>query len=137
MPQLGDVLFDKSFRFNDGTIGEKLFIVLNNPKQNEPYLVVKTTSQQDRYKNYKYGCNSELQIFYIPAGQDNFSKDTFIQLNYIYAYSLKNMLSKSMITKTLEFKEKIADSTARQLLKCLKKLKYDISSSYYKMIFSK
>ncbi len=137
MPQLGNVLFDKNFRFNDGTVGEKLFIVLNNPKQNEPYIIVKTTSQKNRYQNYKYGCNSKLQMFYIPAGQDNFSKDTFVQLHYYYSYSLQNMLSKSMITRTLEIKDKIDDLTVRQLLNCLKKLKDDIPSYYYKIIFPK
>ena len=46
MPKIGSVLFDKKFVFFDGGVGEKLFVVLNTPNNNIPYLVVKTTSRK-------------------------------------------------------------------------------------------
>lgn len=80
MPELGDILCDKKFKFGDGTVGEKLLIILNKPRGNEPYLVVKTTSQKDRYEGVKPGCNPKRHVFLF-AG---FRKRRFSQ-GYIYS----------------------------------------------------
>jgi len=42
----GDILFNKKFIYETGAIDEKLLVILNSPSQGEPFLFVKTTSQQ-------------------------------------------------------------------------------------------
>jgi hypothetical protein len=42
----GSIFVAENFIFSDGTKGKKLLVLLNNPASNDPYLLVKTTSQK-------------------------------------------------------------------------------------------
>jgi len=132
MPTPGDVLCDDQFQFSDGKTGKKLFVVLNNAKSHEPCLVVKTTSQSQRYPDVKIGCNSNKKVFYCPQG--TFLEDTYIQLEEIFPY-LTDELLKGYWEKRIRQITKLQDLTFRQLKNCLKTLKDDIPIKYYKMIF--
>ena len=58
----GTILLHKNFIYEDGTAGKKYLILLNTPKKNDPYLVVKTTSQR-KNKPQTAGCIEDLSFF--------------------------------------------------------------------------
>ena len=55
MPGPGTILHYKDFRFEDGTTGDKYFIVLNKTEIDSDCLVLKTTSQEKRYGTVNQG----------------------------------------------------------------------------------
>jgi len=72
--------------FHNGFAGKKYIILLNSPAKKEPYLFVKTTSQQ-KDNPARTGCIRELSLFFIPAGKSFFKKDTWIQLYELYEFT--------------------------------------------------
>ncbi|MGA9364782.1 MAG: hypothetical protein WBW16_10470 [Bacteroidota bacterium] len=134
MPSTGDIYFHKSFKFKDGAIGEKLFVVLNEPNldRNEPYLVVKTTSQFQK-ENLKEGCNPALRGFFVPGKKEIFDLDTLIQLTDIYEFDA-GALIRDGIDKFLFRKGTLTKLTITQIINCLKRLKEDISVKHFEMI---
>lgn len=58
----GNIFHFPDFVFHDGAHGDKLMVVLNEPQENEPYLMCKTTSQT-RYGITTEGCRSDLSLF--------------------------------------------------------------------------
>jgi hypothetical protein len=134
--EAGDILFHSSFKFNDGTTGRKLLIVLNTPdfKKNEPYLVIKTTSQL-KGKQMVPGCIAAWRIFYIPPAEGVFFKDpTLLQLDDIYEMDATTVL-KNGLQKNLELMGKLSTQIFGQLRNCIKQIKEDISEKHYKLIF--
>lgn len=135
MPSQGEVLLHEKFQFSGGSIGKKLLVVLNNPKTRDPCLVVKTTSQSQRYKKVKIGCNPEREVFYLPdSGKEIIKGDTYIQLEEVFELSVVN-LTASVLKKELSFIGKLTALTLAQLNNCLKKVRKNISEKHYKMIF--
>ena len=59
----GSILFHRKFRFENGEIGEKLLILLNNPDPTqEPYLICRVTSQ-GKNKSKEFGCQKQSPYF--------------------------------------------------------------------------
>jgi hypothetical protein len=79
----GTIFKNTRFVFEDGAIGNKYLILLNTPSQDEPYLLVKTTSQQ-KNKPGTPGCIKNMSLFFVPAGKTFFPKDTWVQLYELY-----------------------------------------------------
>jgi hypothetical protein len=73
----GTLYHHKKMEFGDGGLGVKLLILLNSPSKDEPYLCVKTTSQQ-KNKPSTPGCIQKESLFFIPAGSTFFQKDTWV-----------------------------------------------------------
>ena len=137
MPGAGDILCDDRFRFSDGTIGKKLFVVLNDADPPDPWLVVKTTSKSKRFANVKAGCNASKRVFYIPGSvQEAFKLDTYIQLDEIFEYTATQFISGSW-KKEITSIGQLSAMTFSQLKNCLKKLRDDISEKHYRLIFKK
>ncbi len=135
MPSQGEILLHEKFQFSDGSIGKKLLVVLNNPKTRDPCLVVKTTSQSQRYKKVKVGCNPEKDVFYLPdSGKEIIKGDTYIQLEEVFELSVVD-LTASVLKKELSSIGKLTALTLAQLNNCLKKVRKNISEKHYKMIF--
>ena len=134
MPSTGDIYFHKSFKFKDGTTGEKLFVILNEPEltRNEPYLVVETTSKFKK-ENLKEGCNPQARGFFVQSKKDVFDLDTLIQLTDIYEFDA-GALIRDGINRFLFHKGTLSKLTVTQIINCLKKLKEDISVKHFDMI---
>lgn len=132
MPCKGEIYFSKDFKYSDGEVGKKLFIILNNPKKDEPYVVVKTTTERPKTQ-YREGCNSNLRLFYIKAGCESFPEDTFIQFHELYPFTNYDFV-KGHFKATISKKGELSDLCIRQILNCLRKIKEDISQQYYKLI---
>jgi hypothetical protein len=128
------VYFHSEFPFHDGVTGEKRFVVLNNPGKDEPYLVVKTTSNL-RNRTYQKGCNQGAGVFYVSAGTEStFPRDTLIQLFDIYEFSSSEFLSGHLTEKVISYLGDLSPLTVSQLVNCIRKLKDDIEERYLRMI---
>jgi len=119
----------------DGSFGEKLFIVLNNPKESEPYIVVRTTTTEPEH-SFRELCNPELQLFFIkkkPNGEV-FKKDTFVQLSETFPFTQYDFLS-GHFDSSLQFIGCLSNLCLRQLLNCIYKIKEDVITQHFKLIF--
>lgn len=132
----GDIFFDSKFRFSDGEYGEKLFILVNEPTGDDPYLVLKTTSQPKHYAGVSHGCNKNRYVFFLLKAyyRESFSKDTYVQLEEVFEYSAMQMVVGG-ISRQIDHKGSLAPSTINAIVNCLKSLKDDISYEHYKLIF--
>ena len=127
----GTVLLIKDFKFQDGTQKDKLLIVLNNPKDDEPFLLCPATSQQWR-KSKILGCHSDDNYFYIDENQDKFLKNTWIVFHKLYSYSAA-LIVKESFQQNL-FKKFAIEPTLWQAIKnCILQSK-DIEIEYLEMI---
>jgi len=79
----GTIFHHRQLVFHNGFVGKKYLILLNTPSKNEPYIFVKTTSQQ-KGKPTKIGCIKSHSTFFMPAGKTFFPKDTWVQLFELY-----------------------------------------------------
>ncbi len=75
----GAIFSHPRFEFKNGDIGKKLILLLNTPSKDEPYLFVKTTSQQ-KDKPLSPGCIEERSLFFIPVSKSFFKENTWIVL---------------------------------------------------------
>ena len=75
----GAIYYHPSFEFTNGETGKKLIILLNTPAKKEPYIFVKTTSQQ-KDKPLSPGCIKKRNLYFIPAGKSFFQENTWIEL---------------------------------------------------------
>jgi len=131
----GTILFHVKFEFKNGNIGEKLIVLLNDPKPSiEPYLFCKTTSRQ-KGKLTIPGCQSKWSLFYIPGKQDFFELGTWLQLHEIFEGEAKSFL-KDHFDGHLQIKGKLKDTTITSLMKCIKIID-DISDKHKEMILKK
>ena len=111
----GSVFVQEDFKFRDETTGKKILVLLNRPTGNDPYVVVKTTSQQHS-KPKTSGCIQKYhQAFFIAAKRPFFHKDTWIQLDDLFLLSNTHMRNKVHHIGDLD--SKTADSIVNCFLK--------------------
>jgi len=135
MPKPGDVYFHSQFKYQNGSIGRKLLIVLNKKERKSLCLSLKTTSQNERYKGAQKGCNPDKKVFFIPKEWQRFDVPTYVQLVPIYPIQLEELIRLGMY-KVIEYKFTLTDDCLKQLLNCLKKhFRKDISDYFYQLIF--
>lgn len=86
-PLPGYVYFDPTFKYLDETYGKKLFVVLcDSTLSDENVLVARTTSKQK--SDITLGCytGTHPPCFCLPDSDNNFTKDTWIMLDYVLEY---------------------------------------------------
>lgn len=124
----GSILFHKEFSYKNGEIGEKLLVLLNEPKTpSEPYLFCRVTSQE-KDKPKQPGCIPNLSLFFISERNDYFSKDTWLQLYDIYPFNAASVLQDSL-TKKMIVRGNLKSSTIKNLMACISLIK-DIETKY-------
>ena len=132
MHRQGQILKYKDFEFPNGSILDKLFVVLNTATTNHPCLVLITTSNPSRYPYATPGCNSLENCFYVLVECDqDFDTDTYIQLPRIFDLDIDILLCK----KQISFIGHISDTCFANLKKCLRKFKHDISPEHWAKIY--
>lgn len=89
----GTIYHHKEMIFHNGFTGKKYLVLLNTPSNNEPYIFVKTTSQQ-KNKPTSSGCIKKRSLFFIPGGKTFFPKNTWVQLYEIY--TIRPIISESL-----------------------------------------
>ena len=86
MQARGAIYHHSQMVFHNGFVGKKYLVLLNIPGKNEPYLLLKATSQKKNKPSIP-GCIVEHNVFFIPAGKTFFKLDTWVQLHERYEYS--------------------------------------------------
>lgn len=130
----GTVFHHTHFQFHDGVVGDKYFVVLNAPVNDEPYVVAKTTSNL-RQRQYSKGCNPQAGVFFVPAKTEKvFPLDTLIQLLDLDEFSSQDMLEGHMKEKTITFREDLSALTVSQMINCVRSFKDDVSEYHFKLI---
>ncbi len=131
--QRGTVLLHEKFEFENGDIGKKFLIVLNNPAQNDPHLVCPTTSQRGNRPDME-GCHPGKGVLVLRAGYDFFKLQTWVQFYRIYEKDA-NAFLQDHFKGRLNIKANLRDQTIRSIVNCIKKSP-DISK-YHKELISK
>jgi hypothetical protein len=127
----GTVYLYKDFRFPDGDVADKFFIILNNPRANEFFITCKTTSQQ-KWRPVKEGCHNIDNLYVLRENVDFFPKKTWVQFHEYYNISqerLFNLRDRQIIIK----KADLRDQTVRAIINCISRSE-DISGLYLSMI---
>ena len=125
----GCILFDTNFAFEDNKIGEKLIVLLNNPRKNEPFLFCRTTSiEKPPYKiKTPSGCQKKSQYFFINACEF-FPKDTWLLLYDVCEYNKAHILKKAF-DKEIKIINSTNNIILRQIKNCIKN-SIDISEKH-------
>ena len=128
----GSIFVAENFIFSDGTKGKKLLVLLNNPASNDPYLLVKTTSQKHS-KPDNPGCIENYhQVYFVRSNSPFFKKDTWIQLDDCFPFSQKT------IDKKLKHIGVLPDKTAKLIISCFLKInEQDLSPKVHSYIVPK
>jgi len=135
MPQPGQVFYYENFQFENGSTRDKLFVILNVVDINSPCLVLKTTSQLERYEGAKKGCNPQKRVFFVPLDwQECFTLNTYIQLPQIFEISAEELLQ-GALSKRIRMINSLSADCFMQLKNCLKQFKEDISPQHRILIF--
>jgi hypothetical protein len=129
----GAVFFHSRFPFHDGQIGQKYFVVLNDPQNDEPYLIVKTTTNL-RNKAFQSGCNPSQQVFFLPQHSCLFPEATLVQLVDIYEFSAEEFLKASLAQQIVHSVGDLDAIHVAQIINCVRKLKEDISEKHFALI---
>ena len=131
----GDILFHKRFGFKDGHTSPKLIVILNTPNldKKEPYLVCRTTSKQG-IKIKSPACDTLLSTFFIPADEEYFETDTWLQLHELFEIEAQSLLQ-DHFNQELFSQNELSENKIRQLVNCIKKNK-DISQEHKDLIFN-
>jgi len=133
--EIGDIYIHKKFEFSDTSLTrKKFFIVLNEPSGNNPYLIIKTTSNL-RNRNYATGCNPRYEEFFIPGG-NLFPIDTLLQLMDFGYISIEKFHSGLMKEKTIKKFGSLRKTHWTKIIFCYHELKDIIHEKYFNMIGS-
>jgi hypothetical protein len=128
----GDVYCFIDFEFEDGSKKDKLLIILNTPKDDEPFLLCLTTSQQKKWRNNQPGCHSQENYYFIDSEQDKFDKDTWIVFEKLYPFKVDKLLNSCLKDGTRALFE-LNINILKALKKCISKSN-DIEQDYLEMI---
>ena len=105
----GTIFLHNRFKFKNGDISNKYLILLNTPAKGEPYLLVKTTSQQ-KTKPKTPGCIKRMSVFFVPGRKAFFPDDTWVQLFELYEiigadkdpeYMIRGILDSAMVDEII------------------------------------
>jgi len=110
----GAIYHHRQLVFHNGFTGKKYLVLLNTPAKKEPYIFVKTTSQQ-KNKPTKPGCIQNKSLFFIQAGKTFFKKNTWVQLYELYPIPPEDIDSMDEITFEGNLDVKIIDDVVNCL----------------------
>jgi len=128
----GDVIYFIDFTFDDNSIQNKLLIILNNPQDDEPYLVCLTTSQQKKWRRKELGCHAEDNYYFVDKNQDEFDEDTWVVFEKIYTLDVAQVLNSCLKDGSYKLFE-LDKSLWKALKNCISKSK-DVEQDYLEMI---
>ena len=119
---VGSIYLHEKFRFSDGQIGKKLFLVVNSPVGREDYLVCKTTSKaRPPYRIKQQGCSAPKKNYFMFFSRDDwFNQDTWIQFDELYEFSAGRLL-KDKFGGQAKYQADLKPVNIRAVLNCILK----------------
>jgi hypothetical protein len=123
----GTIYHHSQLVFHNGFVGKKFLIQLNHPREREPLLFVKTTSQS-KGKPFIDGCIKEQSVFFIPTGSSFFEMNTWVQLYEIYEMNQADVLSNADIMVV----GKLSCDQIKAIIDCLFMTQAEDISDYHK-----
>jgi len=128
----GTILFDDNFKFSDGQVGHKLFIVLNDGTCGF-FLGLKTTSNGD-YHGISAGCQISMRYpsYYIPRGSCWFREHTWVQLEEFFLFD-SAALQNSIVNGRIKKMAILETATLIDLLECASQSE-DLESDHLSII---
>ena len=116
----GEILYFKNFPYDDGgDPTNKLLIVLNSPKSDDPCLVLRTTSQR-KFKLDRQGCHADKGYFVFKNRDDFFREEnTWILFNTITELNVAEFINWSF-KKGVKTLANLKESNLRALKNCIK-----------------
>ncbi len=133
MPR-GTVYHCVDFEFPDGAEADKYLVLLNEPKEDEPYIFCTTTSRS-KNKSPRPGCDPDLSLFMLKGRHDFFPVDTWLQLFRLWAFGFKKFLDHAMRRKMQEERQ-LRTETIGQIVNCVKICK-DVSGYHRQLVCRK
>lgn len=127
---VGSILSWKGFVFADGASSDKLLVVLG-AKSGHDYLLAIATSKAHGNSSID-GCNQNDQLYFIPAGKNGFSKDTWLQL-YRPRIAQAAELVKESMAQNLSVVGAVPTSIANAIRNCLKHCQ-DVSQAHIELL---
>lgn len=129
----GTVYLHLGYRFPNGEVKDKFFIILNTPRQNEFFIPCITTSQQ-KWRPDREGCHNADNVYVLREDVDFFHKKTWVLFGVYDYYPLSqellfDYLNRGIIIKRAELRQQ----TIRAIIKCVGRSE-DISGLYWSMI---
>lgn len=121
----GAVLNIPDFEFRDGGRGNKLLVVLNEPKKSAKALTVKTTSVPHNRK-CDPGCQPAKREFFIRGGKE-FPEDTWIVLSSAPYLFPVVALDKAIADGKCRVVNTLAEQTVNAIRNCLKNFSDDLN----------
>jgi len=132
--QPGQVLLYKNYQFEDGSVKDKLFVVMYVADITSPCLLLKTTSQSRRYMGCQEGCDQQKKALFIPSNRGEcFPRDTYIQLPEIFEIPAAEIFA-GTLSGSMDLKNALSVDCFKRLKSCLKKFREDISLQHWKLI---
>lgn len=116
----GEILFYKNFPYGDGgDPSNKLLIVLNSPENDDPYLVLRTTSKR-KIRLDRKGCHSDKGYFVFKKQDDFFvEENTWVLFDTIVELNAAEFINWS-IKKGVEIKGNLKEVNLAALKNCIK-----------------
>lgn len=114
----GTILFDRNFKFKDGTRGEKYFIILNDGDDGV-YIGVKTTSK-GRLFGIQHGCQilDRYPNFHLVKNSCCLPKNTWVSLDQYFEFK-KGRLLQEVLTNQIVSYGLLTKEVTKDLLVCV------------------
>lgn len=136
MPQVGQIISWPKYRFPEGNVRDKLFVVLNDSSEDDdPCLLLIATAQTHLYGDPPPGCNYDSKVFCVPTEWGEcFPQPTLIKVDFIIEKTCMEL--REQRKKGLKvWKHKLTMDCIGELKECLKMFERDIQPRHYSLIF--
>lgn len=113
----GTLYLHLGYRFPDGEVKDKFFVILNNPRPDEFFITCKTTKEQ-KWRPDKEGCHSSYNVYILRANNDYFPLKTWIQFDEPVRISQERLFrlkDRDIIIKRADLREQ----TIRAIINCV------------------
>jgi len=114
----GKIYSFKNFTFHDGGTSNKLLILVSEPKGDDDWVFVKTTSQV-KVKEQE-GCHPCQGLFVINANSDFFRQKTWVQFHDLYPLNHTKILQ-AKFKGELKDIGRLREQTVRAIVNCMHK----------------
>lgn len=129
----GTVYLHLGFRFRDGEVADKFFIILNTPRQNEKFITCITTSKQ-KWRPDSEGCHNSDNVYVLRENNDYFVKKTWILFGVHDYYPMSQELLFDYVNRGKIIKKaELRQQTVRAIINCVGRSE-DISGLDWSMI---